>query len=66
MRRQDQPSTTESRIATKALRAMDDEKRPQPPMDGIADAPTSPRENPPLDKGRVARAHEDFSRVLGN
>ncbi len=66
MRRQDQPSTTESRIAKRALRQLDSEKRPQPAMDGISDEPTSPRDNPPLDEGRVARAHEDFHRVLGN
>jgi len=66
MRRQDQPSTTETRIAEKALRELDGEKRAQPPMDGITDDPTRPRENPPLDKGRIARAHEDFRRILGS
>jgi hypothetical protein len=66
MRRKDHPSTTESRIAEKALRGLDGQKRAQPPMDGIREAPTTPRENPPLDEGRVARAHEDFHRVLGN
>jgi hypothetical protein len=34
-------------------------------MDGLNDEPTSPRENPPIDEGRVARAREDFDRVLG-
>jgi hypothetical protein len=34
-------------------------------MDGLNDEPTSPRDNPPIDEGRVARAHEDFQRVLG-
>ena len=66
MRRQDHPSTTESRIAERALRQLDNEKQAQPPMDGISDAPTSPRDNPPVDAGRVARAHEDYHRVLGN
>ena len=61
----DHTRTAESRIATEALRELHGEKRSQPPMDGISDAPTSPRDNPAVDEGRVARAHEDFHRVLG-
>jgi len=62
---QDHPRTTESRIASEALQALEHGKSEQPAMDGITDEPTSPPDNPPVDEGRVARAHEDFHRVLG-
>lgn len=55
----------ESEVASEALDALERRRSPQPQMDGIDDSPTSPRENPPVDEGRVARAHEDFQRVLG-
>jgi hypothetical protein len=59
------PSTTERRIASEALDALEQNRPSQPDMDGLNDEPTSPRDNPPIDEGRVARAHEDFQRVLG-
>lgn len=60
----DQPGTTERRIASQVMKAMEADA-PQPAMDGLNDAPTSPRENPPIDEGRVARSHEDYHRILG-
>jgi hypothetical protein len=58
-------STTERRLASKALGALHADRRPQPRMDGIRPDPTTPRDNPPIDEGRVARASLDFRRVLG-
>ena len=61
----DRPSTTESRVAATALRQLEHRAAPQPAVNGLIDQPTSPRDNPPVDEARVARAHEDFHRVLG-
>ena len=65
--RTDHPSTTESRIADRAMRGRLDERAVSHPSGaGLTDEPTSPRENQPIDVRRVAAAHEDFQRVLGN
>ena len=61
----DQQRTAERRTASKVLKAMEADA-PQPTMDGLADTPTHPRENPPIDEGRVARSHEDYHRILGS
>jgi hypothetical protein len=65
MSERNQPTTTERRIASEALEALEQGSPEQPEMQGLNDEPTSPRDNPPIDEGRVARAHEDFHRVLG-
>lgn len=62
----DHPSTTESRIAARALQGLEHRAVTETAMNGLNDEPTSPRDNPPVDERRVARAHEDFHRVLGN
>jgi hypothetical protein len=59
------PSTTEQRLASRALGALHADRRPQPRMDGIRPEPTTPRDNPPIDEGRVARVSEDYRRTLG-
>jgi hypothetical protein len=65
--RSDHPSTTESRIANRAMRGRLDERAVNHPAGaGLTEEPTSPRGNQPLDVRRVAQAHEDFQRVLGN
>ena len=62
----DHPRTTESRIAKKALHELEHRAVTDTAVSGLNAEPTSPRDNPPVDEGRVARAHEDFHRVLGN
>ena len=61
----DRRRTTERRIADHALKGFEKDGR-QPDMGGLTEAPTSPRENPPVDEARVARSHEDYHRILGN
>ena len=58
------PTTHEQRLATRALGALHAERQAQPRMDGIKPDPTTPRDNPPIDEGRVARASEDYRRAL--
>lgn len=56
--RTDHPRTAESR----------DKQGTAPARRGqvLTDSPTTPRDNPPTDEGRVRLVREDYAKVLGN
>ena len=65
MNRQDQPRTAANREDARR-RVMEAPEATPRSWAGLTDTPTSPRENPREDQGRMATAREDFERVLGH